>query len=130
MAMVTCRECEGRLARYAVLVVGAVPVLVALVATAAAERIEVPCGEWARVTGQDVCDMAPAVKVERSRWEAKKRAAARGSEERPVVELWNGPDGGDAQCVERKRADGQTEKVCTKPDGSTEVPKPVIDLWE
>ena len=44
-------------------------------------------------TGQDVCDMVPTVKVERSQWEAKKRAAGRTFDENEVTvrDAW-GPD--------------------------------------
>ena len=42
------------------------------------EMVEVPCAEYKRLTGQDLCDVHPTLKWEKSSYEAAKRRLAFG----------------------------------------------------
>ena len=100
--------------------------LTTLAAVAVGDRVEVPCDEYKRATGRDLCRIAPALKLNRSDWE-KQRGTRREPDQRPRVDLWN---------------EGRTSVPCTDPSAGlarcnppvTGVPrqelKPVIDNWE
>lgn len=60
----------------------------ALVATAQAETISVPCGEYVQATGEPIpCQAIPAINIDRAAYEAKKVAQA-GGEATPENAPW------------------------------------------